>query len=768
MVSGASSVILDALQSQWGGELSEAEMDGLPEAAAFLEGPPEDETKIHVAGSVEGGWEAALYMPDRLGILSLVAGIFTSAGLNITRADTFSLSVDSREPEDGAAEPSVSRPARRFGVAEGRPVSGISERRRRGAPVRRRRPLPRRRGGGSSFYDGSRRALMLFTLESLSEGAPDWETIEGDIRAVVRRASAGEIESARLDIIDRFTEMARSGDGGVRPMDVEARIASSGSSSQLEVRSVDTPGFLLAFANALASLRVNVVRARIRTDADGRIRDTFWLSGQSGEKIEAERRLRQIEAAALLIKRFTNLLPLAPDPGLALRQFSSLMSQTLERRDWAEAFADMEGEGVLETLARALGSSRFLWEDFLRMQRDNLFPVLLDSGGLDADRGGDEYDAGLDSALAAFGGYEDRIEALNRFKDREMFRSDLRYITDRTTSRQFAAELTALSDVTVRRAFELCVESLSGRHGVPRLEDGSRAGYGVFALGKFGGMDMGFGSDIELIFVYEAEGYTDGEAPVRNSTFFEETVKEFLKALATRRQGIFEIDMRLRPYGSKGPLASSLAAFRAYYAPEGDARQFERLALVRMRPVAGDRELAALVMAAQDAFVYSDKPLDLEDIRHMRFRQADELVTPGAVNAKLSPGGVVDIEYYVQAWQIARGGNDAELRSANTLDAVDSLRRKGHLSAEMATGIGERYEFLKRLIDGLRMVRGNAKDLDIPPADSREFRRLAQRMEEETPERFGARVSRCMAFSQDLWKDSPPPSDGFGGENGEE
>ena len=151
---------------------------------------------------------------------------------------------------------------------------------------------------------------------------------------------------------------------------------------------------------------------------------------------------------------------------------------------------------------------------------------------------------------------------------------------------------------------------------------------------------MGFGSDIELMFVYDTEGMTDGEEPIRNSTFFEEVVREFLNVLEVRPQGIFEIDMRLRPYGSKGPLASSLAAFRGYYSPGGDARQFERLALVRMRPVLGEGELIESVMSVQEAFVYGNEQLDAGDILHMRRRQANELVKRGSVNAKLSPGGL--------------------------------------------------------------------------------------------------------------------------------
>ena len=425
--------------------------------------------------------------------------------------------------------------------------------------------------------------------------------------------------------------------------------------------------------------------------------------------------------------------------------------------DWTSKLHDLDSPDVMETLARMMGMSRFLWEDFLRMQHDNLFPVLLDAESLNRPLSFQELESAVDSDLESCATHEERARVLNDFKDREMFRVDLRYITGRVGLRQFSYELTDVADALVRKAFEISFASVSARHGIPRADSGSVCGWGVFALGKFGGRDMGFGSDIELMFVYESEGMTDRDELLRNSTFFEEVVKEFLNVLETRSQGIFEIDMRLRPYGSKGPLASSLGAFQGYYSQNGDARQFERLAMVRMHPVMGDTELVNSVMSVQDRFVYSSELLDLSDILHMRRRQANELVNTGAVNAKLSPGGVVDIEYYVQAWQITLGREDRQLRLTNTLEAVEALRDKGCLSNALASGISESYTLLRKLIDGLRIVRGNAKDLDIPADDSKEFQRLGYRMSEHGSDHLSTHISEHMEFAKRLWEDRPPP-----------
>ena len=231
---------------------------------------------------------------------------------------------------------------------------------------------------------------------------------------------------------------------------------------------------------------------------------------------------------------------------------------------------------------------------------------------------------------------DDRTRAVNEFKDREMFRINLRSITGRIDRRQFGAELSTLAEVVVETAFALSADAMRARFGTPRRSDGAVCEWAIFGLGKFGGAEMGFGSDLELMFVYEEEGATDGPdgdgdgdgAAARTSTFYEEAVREFLSVIHARRDGIFEVDMRLRPYGSKGALAASERAVGDYYRPNGSAQQFERLALARMRPVAGNADLGRRIMQVRDAFVYSPQSPDIDNIRHLRRRQATELVEP--------------------------------------------------------------------------------------------------------------------------------------------
>ena len=731
---------LDALRSQWPGALEELEPDTVGVIRRAMDGfDPREGAAVEIADAPEVGWRVGVCVRDRPGALALVAGALTARGLDITNADTFTVRPVHPHPN--------LPPSRGKGFQRARSRRGYGQRRRSGRPVAPPPPTV---------------AAMAFDVRAASGRAPDWADLVKGMESVGRRLADRDTEEARLRVAERVAQTVRDDGSTARalPMDIRFDGDCSPDHTLLEILSRDTPGFLFAFSNALSSVRVNVLRSRVRTVGD-EVHDTFWLTEPSGGKLASERRARQVRAAAALIKQFTYLLPTAPDPEQALRQFNSLLSQLLARPDWNSEIRELRSPGVLETLAEMMGASRFMWEDFLRVQHENLFPALLDAPGLYSERSRDELSAEMEAEIAApvsehkgRESHEDRTRAVNEFKDREMFRISLRSITGRIDRRQFGAELSTLAEVVVEIAFVLSVEAVKERLGAPLRSDGAECGWAIFGLGKFGGAEMGFGSDLELMFVYEDEGMTrggNGASPARTSTFFEEAVREFLRVIQARRDGIFEVDMRLRPYGSKGALAASERAVGGYYSTTGSAQQFERLALARMRPVAGDAELGRRVMRVRDAFVYSPEPPDVENIRHLRRRQAAELVERGAVNAKLSRGGLVDIEYRVQAWQIANGADDRSVRATNTLEALEALRSRGYVDDGLAAEIAEAYDFIRDLVDGLRVVRGNAKDLTVPPSDSREFKRLAHRLGVE-PGELGGRIEGYMGVAAGLWE----------------
>ena len=678
-----------------------------------------------IAGGAHVVTIAAADMP---GALSLIAGSLTAHNFDIETGDLFTV----RRPD---AAPPARRPGR-FAPPAGRPGA-------RGG-----RPPARRASGGPS-----RLLLDRFVVRSAG-GADPWATIEADLRRAFALFAGGDAEGARALVIEGISRTLPRGGGVPRALDaatIGIDTDSDPDATVLTIGGVNQRGFLFEFANALAMLEASVLRAEVRTEGDAS-RDTFWVTTRDGAKLDDPARLEELRVAAALIRQFTRLLPLAPDPAQALRQFGALARGMLAFRERREGIAALADERVLETLAAALGVSRYLWEDFLRLQHDNVFPVLADLPGLDAARSPEQLLAELRDASP--GGAPD-ADALNAFKDRELFRIDLRHISGRSAFDEFSRELSDLAEVVVGEAAAMTERALGERHGEPRLASGAPCRWTIAALGKFGGREIGFASDLELLTAYEGPGTTDGGEPIPNAAYFEEFVRGVRDAIRAPREGIFELDLRLRPHGEGSSLANSIDQCRRYYAPGGEARQFERMALVRMRRVAGDVGLGRTLDAIRDAFVYSGEPMDIADVLHVRGRQATELEADGGRNAKHGEGGLVDIEYYVQTLQIIVGATEPSVRTPNTLDAIAALAATGHVAYDDAAKLPEAYSFLRRLIGALRVVRGNARDLAIPPVGSREFEYLSRRLFYESPEALAAAIDVRMEYAASLWARLP-------------
>jgi glutamate-ammonia-ligase adenylyltransferase len=292
----------------------------------------------------------------------------------------------------------------------------------------------------------------------------------------------------------------------------------------------------------------------------------------------------------------------------------------------------------------------------------------------------------------------------------------------------FAAELTDLAEAVVSAAYARCAQELQARHGAPQLAGGGVCPGVVLALGKCGGRELGFASDIELMFVYEDNGSTSGPEVIDSADYFEKLVHDVVNSIRARQEGIFHVDLQLRPYGKAGSLAVSLDSFRKYYAPQGPAWAYERQALVKLRPIAGDGPLGGRVAGLRDEFVYQAGAFDVTAMRAMRERQNRHLVKGGTFNAKFSPGGLVDVEYLVQALQIMHGAANPALRSTNLREAMSALQEAGVLSAEDHTRLKKAHTFLRWLIDSLRVVRGNTKEVTMPPYGSEEFAFLSRRL----------------------------------------
>ena len=562
---------------------------------------------------------------------------------------------------------------------------------------------------------------------------PDAEALEAELLELLGLVADGEAVEARERVHRRLAESldrpSGSAAGAVSPVAIAFDNDPDTAWTAMHVRGADTPGFLYALANALAMRGVYVHSVLIES-VGHEVSDRFAIARRDGRRIEDETDQETLRLAVALIKQFTHFLPWAPDPALALRGFDQFLDQL--RSEGPEALRLFASPQGLRELARLLGSSAFLWEDFLRRQLDNLRPVLEDWRHRPL-RDRDELARDLGERLKAAASPDEKRRILNEFKDEEMLLADMKYLLDSEVSlRRFAWALTDLADAVLEEAVALCQARLEEEHGEPRLESGAPCPLAVLGLGQYGGRERGYASDLELLFIYEGPGHTTGSG-IESGTFYEKLVQELRDLLEARSEGIFHLDMRLRPHGKKGPLASPLSLLAEYYSPDGGAAPFERQSLLKLRPVAGDPDLGRRVMAVRDAFVWSGEPWDREDALHLRERQATELVPAGRVNVKYSRGCMVDVEYTVQYLQLLHGGERRELRTPTTLEGLDRLRDAGLLVKEDAADLRSSYLFWRRLADAQRMVHGASRDLLLPEPDTEELGFLARRMGYDAP-----------------------------------
>ncbi len=549
-----------------------------------------------------------------------------------------------------------------------------------------------------------------------------------ELLTLLRDKKYGEVQGRLAKRLAGALRETPASDSPLLPVTISVDNEADPDATVLHIQAEDTPGFLYELTNSLSLSNTSITRMQIQS-AGRQVLDTLHVTDARGRKIDDPRRVRELRAAVVLIKHFTQLLPASPNPEAALLHFRELLEQLFSQPQWVEQLSDLQQPEVLKALAKMLGVSDFLWDDFLKLQHSNLFPVITDLEALQQPKSQQQLASELAAELAEETDRESRRRVLNAFKDREMLRVDLRHILGlQDKFGMFSRELTDIAEVIVESARKMCHDELAARHGTPCSEDGTPSALSVCALGKCGGWELGFASDIELMFIYEHDGRTDGPEPITTLEFYQQLVECFRKSIFARNKAIFEIDLRLRPYGRAGSLAVSLETFEKYFSADGPAWPFERQALVKLRPIAGDREFGERVVAVRDRLIYTGRPFDVASMRAMREKQNRQLVKAGRFNAKLSPGGLVDCEYFVQGLQMTYGHEHPSLRVTNTREALKALQAAGIISEEERIRLRDAYRFLRRVIDGLRMVRGDARDLTVPPVDSEEFEFLARRL----------------------------------------
>lgn len=583
--------------------------------------------------------------------------------------------------------------------------------------------------------DQKRIFLNRFLIKSTEKAEQDidssfWSQFTAELNELYQLSANGELLDAQKKLIGRiartFHRFPDTTDP-LLPVEITVEPDPDSSATILLIRSEDVPGFLFELTNAITVSGLSIERMTIQTEGTHAC-DTLHVIDPMNDQQLNENQRHRLRATVALVKHFTHLLPHSPNPEAALVHFREFLGNLFDQADWIDQLETLQQPDVLVALAKLLGFSDFLWEDFLRLQHENLFPVITDISGLQTPRSREQLAKEVHDLLEQ-SSQEHAVKTLNAFKDRAMMRVDMRHILGlQTEFGMFSRELTSVAEAIVQAGVQLISHELESKYGHPMSIDGSLVRMAVVALGKCGGCELGYASDIELMFLYDKDGTTNGPKRISNADYYQRLVKGFQRALFTREKKIFEIDLRLRPYGKAGSLAVSKETFENYFKPDGPAWPYERQALVKLRPIAGDQQFCAEIVKSRDEFIYTGHQFDLSAMRAMREKQIRQFVEPGTFHAKLSPGGLVDCEYFVQGLQLTYGHLAEGLRNPNTRGAMKALEKHGILKHDQRIQLRDAYRFLRRLIDGMRMVRGDATDLTIPHHESEQFQFLAKRM----------------------------------------
>ena len=441
---------------------------------------------------------------------------------------------------------------------------------------------------------------------------------------------------------------------------------------------------------------------------------------------EAGEILRSLPPAAW--NRFDLLLATSPVPEEGLRCFARL------RERHPAAFQRLlRSTNGMRYLTAVFTHSAFLSEKVL--EHPEWMEQLLDSGDLHKTIAAEGFLEILDAALP-----EGPVKpaALAKFRRQQMLRILIRDVLDRGTLAEITGELTALADAIVETAYRRIHLELSGWYGEP----GNGAKFAAIALGKMGGCELNYSSDIDLMFLYSVNGETSGPVRISNKDFFQRAAKQLTSMLSTHTpEGMcYRVDLRLRPEGAHGELCIPLEAARQYYAQR--ARDWELQMTIKARAAAGDQATGRALLEFVEPRTYATT-LDFSAIEAMsatRERLNEKLSTRhrgrlkthmprpahSKIDVKLDPGGIRDIEFLVQCLQRLYGGSEPWVRHGGTMLALPRIHDKGFLSSGEYGRLASAYQFLRNVEHRLQF--DEDRQTHALPARSAELERIARRM----------------------------------------
>jgi glutamate-ammonia-ligase adenylyltransferase len=417
---------------------------------------------------------------------------------------------------------------------------------------------------------------------------------------------------------------------------------------------------------------------------------------------ERARRLLEKIAPLLLQEIFAS-----PDPDMALTNLDRFLCTVGSRSTFYALLA--ENRQIMKLLVSLFAMSEFLSKIFIS------HPELLDSMVSRASAsyfsGKEDMQTELSGLLAQAENFEESLDILRRYRHEVFLRIGMNDIYGKIGQSEIATQLTCLADACLTAAHDMATIELA-RFGKPTYVDLSgaprEASLAVLGMGKMGGFELNYHSDLDIIYIYDRQGVTDGEKQLTNHEYFAKLGQKIISILTTQtREGYaYKIDTRLRPSGNAGPLVTSLESFKNYHREE--AQIWERQALTKARIVLGEEVLRDNIDEIVRHAVYSASVDDSvrSGIHRLRMRMETELAREGegSYNIKTGRGGMVDVEFIVQYLQLKYGRDYPDLRHPNTLTALKAIRASALLSEEECAALLDGYKFLRRLENRLRII----------------------------------------------------------------
>ncbi|HVV66297.1 MAG TPA: bifunctional [glutamine synthetase] adenylyltransferase/[glutamine synthetase]-adenylyl-L-tyrosine phosphorylase [Rhizomicrobium sp.] len=430
------------------------------------------------------------------------------------------------------------------------------------------------------------------------------------------------------------------------------------------------------------------------------------IRGWHHGRIRATRSARARELLTKLAPALLEALAASADPDAAFAQFDRFVSNLPAGVQLFSLL--MARPELLRLVALIAGSAPRLATHLARAPAT--LDALLDPGFRERLAEPAALDEALASQMRRADGYEAGLDAARRFAKEQIFRVGVQIIEGTANALEAGPALAAAAESVVRALLEAAQEELAQSFG--RVPGGR---FCVVAMGKLGGRELTASSDLDLIFVYDApkgSEHSEGDRPQPLIVYYARLAQRLIAALTalTAEGGLYEVDMRLRPTGNKGPVAVSLESFRRYH--ESQAWTWERLALTRARAIAGDPTLRAEAEKAIRATLAApfDEQKLFADAREMREKLVGQFPAKNRWDLKFARGGLVDIEFVAQTVQLASAHERPDALDTNTLSSLEKLKAAGALGPADAESLIEAAGLQQALIQTLRFAVEGALD----------------------------------------------------------